>query len=222
MLSDPRMRTCVNAPTPPLRLTARPGTSRSTSDTTRVWRSSSAASSITVSEAGTSAAFSASPEREAVTITSSFGSLVWANAGAASASDNNGTYLNIGLLRHRERLGGEALLAGATSEPDTRGRDDAPACPRKVRRSQRRTVPRSHLDRSRSDQSAGRSPGSRVVTRCTPSRTDKSASGRPHHGAGASRSPLTVAGTAADLASYPAAPHSLLCPCGHRRDLRTG
>lgn len=37
-------------------------------------------------------------------------------------------------------------------------------------------------------------------------------SGRPHHGAGASRSPLTVAGTAADLAGCPAAPHSLLCP----------
>lgn len=66
---------------------------------------------------------------------------------------------------------------------------------------------------------AGRSPGSRVIARCTafPDRTDPVAASSKE--ASASRSPLTVAGTAADLDGRPSAPHSHIKPlAGHRRD----
>ena len=51
LASAPRMRISVSPPTAPVRLTATPGTSRSTSETTSVWRCCRAWSSITVTEA---------------------------------------------------------------------------------------------------------------------------------------------------------------------------
>ena len=78
------MRTCVMSPTAPVRLTARPGTSRSTSETMRVWRSCRSCSVITVADSPRSSAETGSPEREAVTTTSA--TLASADGGGATAT----------------------------------------------------------------------------------------------------------------------------------------
>ena len=87
LASAPRMRTSVKPPSAPERLTATPGTSRSTSDTTTVWRCCIAWSSITVTEAGTRSAGVASPEREALTTSTStgVGGACWARAASGLA-----------------------------------------------------------------------------------------------------------------------------------------
>src|ERR1700732_1496663 len=50
LLSVPRTRTWVKAPTAPVRLTATPGTSRRTSETMRIWRPSICCGVIRVTE----------------------------------------------------------------------------------------------------------------------------------------------------------------------------
>lgn len=114
--------------------------------------------------------------------------------------------------RRRSRTGAVPGCLGAARGPGRTVREPGKAllCQGPVRRStESRPCPGHTLGHSMSD-NAGRSPGSRVVARCAPSRVAKpSGCPPPRWGwTGASRSPLTVARTATDLGSKPPAPRS--------------
>src|SRR5258706_11299763 len=78
------MRTCVNCPTGPARLTATPGTSRKISDTITVWRSWRSIGSKTVADEPRRS-LRMPPRRDAVTRTCSCGKLTEADCAAAWA-----------------------------------------------------------------------------------------------------------------------------------------
>ena len=83
--SVPRSRTWVKPPTAPVRLTAKPGTSRSTSETMRTWRASICSAVIRVSDEPTLSGSTPSVARVAVTTSSETA----APSSAANAGDPN-------------------------------------------------------------------------------------------------------------------------------------